>query len=124
VFGFTYSCFIAENCKGYAALTPRSHVQSPTCSQFLLKKSLEGCLSLQTSFFLIAENFNICLHVELQFCFSDEDDDDDDDTEALMAELERIKKERAEENLRKVCCFILSTSVKAIYFFRFYSFVW
>ena len=32
---------------------------------------------------------------------SDEDDDDDDDTEALMAELERIKKERAEENLRK-----------------------
>ena len=32
---------------------------------------------------------------------SDEDDDDDDDTEALMAELERIKKERAEEKLRK-----------------------
>jgi protein CWC15 len=33
----------------------------------------------------------------------DEDDDDDDDaTEALMAELERIKKERAEEKLRKV----------------------
>ncbi|KAJ1692872.1 hypothetical protein LUZ63_009570 [Rhynchospora breviuscula] len=31
----------------------------------------------------------------------DEDDDDDDDTEALMAELERIKKERAEEKLRK-----------------------
>ena len=35
--------------------------------------------------------------------FSDEDDDDDDDTEALTAELERIKKERAEEKLRKVC---------------------
>ncbi|XP_072994079.1 uncharacterized protein [Typha latifolia] len=32
---------------------------------------------------------------------SDDDDDDDDDTEALMAELERIKKERAEEKLRK-----------------------
>ncbi|KAJ4828781.1 hypothetical protein Tsubulata_023758 [Turnera subulata] len=32
---------------------------------------------------------------------SDEDDDDDeDDTEALLAELERIKKERAEEKLR------------------------
>ncbi|KAF6145134.1 hypothetical protein GIB67_013485 [Kingdonia uniflora] len=30
-----------------------------------------------------------------------DDDDDEDDTEALMAELERIKKERAEENLRK-----------------------
>ncbi|KAG1359326.1 protein CWC15 [Cocos nucifera] len=32
---------------------------------------------------------------------SDDDDDDEDDTEALLAELERIKKERAEENLRK-----------------------
>lgn len=32
----------------------------------------------------------------------DEDDDDEDDTEALLAELEQIKKERAEENLRKV----------------------
>jgi protein CWC15 len=30
----------------------------------------------------------------------DDDDDDDDDTEALMAELEQIKKERAEEKLR------------------------
>ena len=38
--------------------------------------------------------------------FSD-DDDDDDDTEALMAELERIKKERAEDRLRKVCCFLI-----------------
>jgi hypothetical protein len=38
--------------------------------------------------------------------FSDEDGDDDD-TEALMAELERIKKERAEEKLRKVCCVII-----------------
>jgi len=37
----------------------------------------------------------------LQILFSDEDEDDD--TEALMAELERIKKERAEEKLRKVC---------------------
>ncbi|KAJ0964299.1 hypothetical protein J5N97_029421 [Dioscorea zingiberensis] len=32
---------------------------------------------------------------------SDDDDDDEDDTEALLAELERIKKERAEEKLRK-----------------------
>ncbi|KAI3895348.1 hypothetical protein MKX03_025763 [Papaver bracteatum] len=32
---------------------------------------------------------------------SDDDDDDEDDTEALMAELERIKKERNEERLRK-----------------------
>ncbi|XP_074572399.1 uncharacterized protein LOC141828900 isoform X2 [Curcuma longa] len=32
---------------------------------------------------------------------SDSDDDDQDDTEALLAELERIKKERAEEKLRK-----------------------
>ncbi|KAL6999096.1 hypothetical protein U1Q18_000261 [Sarracenia purpurea var. burkii] len=31
----------------------------------------------------------------------EEDDDDEDDTEALLAELEQIKKERAEENLRK-----------------------
>ncbi|XP_074572986.1 uncharacterized protein LOC141829425 isoform X1 [Curcuma longa] len=31
----------------------------------------------------------------------DDDDDDEDDTEALLAELERIKKERAEEKLRK-----------------------
>lgn len=30
-----------------------------------------------------------------------DDDDDEDDTEALLAELERIKKERAEEKLRK-----------------------
>lgn len=32
---------------------------------------------------------------------SDDDDDDEDDTEALLAELERIKKERAEEKIRK-----------------------
>ncbi|WCJ33137.1 Cwf15 / Cwc15 cell cycle control family protein [Euphorbia peplus] len=31
----------------------------------------------------------------------DDDDDDEDDTEALMAELERIKKERAEEKMRQ-----------------------
>ena len=45
----------------------------------------------------------LLLHIECQIVLSDEDDDDDDDTEALMAELERIKKERAEEKLRKVC---------------------
>lgn len=33
---------------------------------------------------------------------SDDDDEDEDDTEALLAELEQIKKERAEEKLRKV----------------------
>jgi protein CWC15 len=32
----------------------------------------------------------------------DDDDDDDDDTEALMAEFERIEKEKAKEKLRKV----------------------
>ena len=32
----------------------------------------------------------------------DDDDDDEDDTEALLAELEQIKKERAEEMLRMV----------------------
>ena len=45
--------------------------------------------------------FVALIHIELQILFSDEDEDDD--TEALMAELERIKKERAEEKLRKVC---------------------
>lgn len=36
------------------------------------------------------------------FVFSDgEDDDDEDDTEALLAELEQIKRERAEEKARQ-----------------------
>lgn len=35
------------------------------------------------------------------YIYSDEDDDEDD-AEALMAELEQIRKERAEEKLRKV----------------------
>ncbi|KAF5187360.1 Cwc15 like [Thalictrum thalictroides] len=39
--------------------------------------------------------------VEVKSDESDDDDDDEDDTEALLAELERIKKERAEEKLRK-----------------------
>lgn len=44
----------------------------------------------------------------LCFVFSDDDDDDDeDDTEALLAELEQIKKERAEDKLRKVSIFDL-----------------
>ncbi|KAA3454674.1 protein CWC15-like protein A [Gossypium australe] len=41
---------------------------------------------------------------EFYFCPSDDDDDDDDDEddeEALLAELERIKKEKAEEKLRQ-----------------------
>ncbi|KAI0530527.1 hypothetical protein KFK09_000071 [Dendrobium nobile] len=39
--------------------------------------------------------------VEVKSDDESDDDDDEDDTEALMAELELIKKERAEENLRK-----------------------
>lgn len=38
----------------------------------------------------------------LGFMVSSDDDDDEDDTAELLAELERIKKERAEENMRKV----------------------
>ncbi|KAI9076467.1 hypothetical protein K1719_041453 [Acacia pycnantha] len=39
---------------------------------------------------------------EMQMILIDDDDDDDeDDSEALLAELEQIKKERAEEKLRK-----------------------
>ncbi|KAF2559056.1 hypothetical protein F2Q68_00017843 [Brassica cretica] len=43
----------------------------------------------------------------LTICFvfvsdDESDDDDEDDTEALMAELDQIKKERVEERLRKV----------------------
>lgn len=48
------------------------------------------------------------------FTLISEDDDDDDDTEALLAELEQIKKEKAEEKLRKVSltwCSIVSLSV-------------
>jgi Cwf15/Cwc15 cell cycle control protein len=44
----------------------------------------------------------------------DDDDDDDDDTEALMAELERIKKERAEEKLIKVNFTLLHCGVEVI----------
>lgn len=38
---------------------------------------------------------------------SDDDDDGEDDTEALLAELEQIKKERTEERLRKASFFAL-----------------
>ena len=39
----------------------------------------------------------------MSFVFSDDDDDDEeDDTEALLAELEQIKRERAEEKARQV----------------------
>ena len=63
----------------------------------------------------IVERFSCCvflmsaLKVHISFFFSDEDDDDDeeDDTEALLAELEQIKKERAEGKLRMVRLFIL-----------------
>lgn len=39
--------------------------------------------------------------VDLKSDSEESDDDDEDDTAALLAELERIKKERAEEKLRK-----------------------
>uniref|UniRef100_A0A7N0ZZQ0 Uncharacterized protein n=1 Tax=Kalanchoe fedtschenkoi TaxID=63787 RepID=A0A7N0ZZQ0_KALFE len=39
--------------------------------------------------------------IEVNSDESDDDDDEEDDTEALLAELEQIKKERAEEKLRK-----------------------
>ncbi|XP_010934939.1 uncharacterized protein [Elaeis guineensis] len=39
--------------------------------------------------------------VEVKSDDESDDDDDEDDTEALLAELERIKKERAEEKIRK-----------------------
>lgn len=47
---------------------------------------------------------DVCfLCAELQnLISSDDEDDDEDDTEALLEELARIKKERAEEKLRKV----------------------
>jgi hypothetical protein len=47
----------------------------------------------------------------LEHLFSDDDNDDDDDIEALMAELERIKKERAVDRLRKVYSFFLSINI-------------
>lgn len=37
------------------------------------------------------------------YCASDESDEDEDDEAALILELEQIRKERAEEKLRKVC---------------------
>ncbi|XP_050383277.1 uncharacterized protein LOC126800033 isoform X1 [Argentina anserina] len=44
---------------------------------------------------------------------SDEDDDDDeDDTEALLAELEQIKRERAEEKRRKASFFIITYDIQ------------
>nr|VDD46596.1 unnamed protein product [Brassica oleracea] len=38
------------------------------------------------------------------------DDGDEDDTEALMAELDQIKKERVEERLRKVNLLLKSSN--------------
>lgn len=45
----------------------------------------------------------------------DDDDDDDDDTEALMAELEQIKKERAEEKLRLVIYCLISNPSEIVF---------
>ena len=53
-------------------------------------------------------DLNLLLFPKTNNCFfviSDDDDDDadeEDDTEALLAELQQIKKERAEEMLQKV----------------------
>ena len=49
----------------------------------------------------------------------DDSDDDEDDTEALLAELEQIKKERAEEKLRKVSSrpLDISNSLLGIYIY-------
>jgi len=72
---------------------------------------------LSVSCCTVTNGFTSCSDVAFWICcvitlsslsFSDDDDDDDeDDTEALMAELERIKKERAEEKLRQVTSFLL-----------------
>lgn len=51
----------------------------------------------------ISSSLKIILWFLFVFISDDEsDDDDEDDTEALMAELDQIKKERVEERLRKV----------------------
>lgn len=47
----------------------------------------------------------ILVYAKIIISCSDDDDDDEDDTEALLAELEQIKEERAEEKLRKVMPF-------------------
>ena len=36
---------------------------------------------------------------------------DEDDTAELLKELQRIKRERAEEQAQKVCCLLVSVSV-------------
>ena len=56
-----------------------------------------------TSKLIILEFHESYLTLCFVFVSDDEsDDDDEDDTEALMAELDQIKKERVEERLRKV----------------------
>ena len=44
-----------------------------------------------------------------------EEDSDDDDTAALLAELEKIKKERAEEQERKVKCHFRQTCLYLLF---------
>ena len=58
---------------------------------------------MQNVYLSIQTNYFIFLHV---LCFSD----DEDDTAELLAELQRIKKERAQEEARKVR-FLLYTSI-------------
>lgn len=46
--------------------------------------------------------FEIQFFLLILLAWSDDYSDDEDDTAELLAELERIKKERAEDKLRKV----------------------
>ncbi|KAJ8754821.1 hypothetical protein K2173_015333 [Erythroxylum novogranatense] len=48
-----------------------------------------------------ADDSDVDVNNEDEWDDDEDDEDDDDETEALMAELERIKKERAEEKLRQ-----------------------
>lgn len=44
----------------------------------------------------------LCPKISTLISEDDDDDDNEDDMEALMAELDQIRKERAEEKIRKV----------------------
>lgn len=50
-------------------------------------------------------------------CSESDDSDDEDDTAALMAELAKIKQERAEEKARIVCPLILATIIHQPFIF-------
>ena len=50
----------------------------------------------------LSSYFGIQILLLILLAWSDDYSDDEDDTAELLAELERIKKERAEDKLRKV----------------------